>query len=96
MGVNDRNDLLKQYMYLYKGLSYLEQNNPGNAIQQFNFILQSAAKPAPQYYEAQWYSMLALLKNKGKQVKQRETAKLIIRTSSPYKLKAAQILEDLK
>jgi hypothetical protein len=83
MGTGERNNLLKQYMQLYKGLAYLAENKPADAIQKFDLVLQSSLKTAPQYYEAQWYSALAWLKINDSN-KAAAIAKDIIQTASVH------------
>lgn len=94
MGVNDKSDLLKEYMHLYKGLSYLELNKTDLAKQQFDSVLQSANKTSNQYFQVQWYTLLLLVKT-NEIIKAREIASLIVHSSSPFKNKAATILTDL-
>lgn len=94
MGVNDRNDLLKEYMHLYKGLSYLELNKTDPAKQQFDSVLRSANKTSNQYFQAQWYTLLLLL-NIHEISMAKKIASNIIYTSSPFKNKAVAILKEL-
>jgi hypothetical protein len=95
MGSDDKMEMLKQYMQLYKGLSYLEENKLLNAIAQLDSVMQSSVKTDAQYYEAQWYLTLSWLK-KDDVTKTIRFAKEILRSSSPYKNKAGQLLKELK
>lgn len=93
MGTGERSNLLKQYMQLYKGLAYLAEDKPADAIQKFDLVLQSSLKTAPQYYEAQWYSALAWLKindaNKAAAI-----AKDIIQTASVHSKLPGALIEN--
>jgi hypothetical protein len=94
MGTSARSNLLKQYMDLYKGLSYLAESRSMEAIQKFDLVLQSSLKTSRQYYEAQWYSVLAWLKDNNPN-KAAAIAQNITQTTSPYRLRAVRLLEEL-
>lgn len=94
MGTGEKNELLKQYMYLYKGLCYLEKNEPARAIRMFDSVLKSPNKTDTPVYEAQWYSAMAWLK-KDDIDKAAEAAKHITQTTSPYKSSALQLIQQL-
>jgi hypothetical protein len=95
MGSSERTKLLEQYMQLYKGLAYLAENKPDEAIQKFDIVLQPSLKTTPQYYEAQWYYMLALLKKEDVD-NASNVANIIASSASSYKIKASQVLKDLQ
>jgi hypothetical protein len=95
MGSDNKAELLKQYMHLYKGLSYMEENEPANAILQFDSLMQTSDKTAPQYYQAQWYSALCLLK-KNDLNKAVALAKKISQSPSLYRQEAGHLAEELK
>jgi hypothetical protein len=93
MGTGDKNEILKQYMHLYKGLSWLELNEPETALEQFAAISKSSLEDRRPYYESQWYSVLAWLK--GNDItKAREQAKEIIKTKSPHNFDAEKFLRQ--
>ncbi|MBS1597427.1 MAG: hypothetical protein JST75_04325 [Bacteroidetes bacterium] len=93
MGIDDKNELLKQYMHLYKGLSWLEKNEPAKAVQQFDSV-SSSPKNKTVFFEAQWYSVLAFLKNNNI-TKASEVTKKIIQTNSPHKRAAIALLKQM-
>src|SRR5579871_1531850 len=92
MGANAKKNELQNYLKFYKGLSYLDEEKLSIAIDQFNAILKTAGKKSSLYYEAQWYSALSLLK-KGDFVAVSDLLKQIALSSSPYKVKAGQLLQ---
>ena len=94
MGLNNNSDKLKQYMYLYKGLSYLAGNKPSDAITQFDSVMKSALKTDVVFYNAKWYVTLAWLKKEDAN-KASAIAKEIAASSSPYKHKAELLVQEL-
>lgn len=94
MGTNDKQEVLKQYMDLYKGLSFLAQEKPVNAIEHFDSVLKSSSKTSDQYYQAQWYKMLSYLKNNNVK-KALESLQVIKLSASPYNKKAMELIKDL-
>ncbi len=79
-----------QRLKIYLGNSYLQTENPKDAITQFASIT-----PSSRYYEiAQWYLSLAhLKKNQPKQ--SIKTLKNIIEFNGSYKRKAERLLKEL-
>ncbi len=94
MGADDKSKSLQNYLKLYKGLSYLNEKKFSNAIQEFNIVLQSAAKKSDLYYDAQWYSVLSLLKENDIKSAS-EISNKISESSSPYKNRADQLSKEL-
>jgi hypothetical protein len=93
-GSGDRDQLLKQYLTLYKGLSYLAENKSGKAIQYFDSVLQSSPQKSNQYYQAQWYRLLAYLKDNNIDIAMK-AAKEISQSQSIYKSKSEQLLKQI-
>jgi len=94
MGLDNKTERLKQYMHLYKGLSYLADNKPSNAITQFDSVMKSAPKTDLVFFNAKWYATLAWLKKEDAS-KASAIAKEIAESSSPYKHKAELLLQEL-
>ncbi|MDR3714521.1 MAG: hypothetical protein P4L51_17040 [Puia sp.] len=95
-GVSERrNHSLEQYIGLYKGLSYLAKDDPDDALQQFDKILQSSPKTGPVYYDGQWYSALARIRE-DELAKAADLIKDIPQSASPYAAKAAALQKKLK
>ena len=95
MGTGDRNELLKQYMSLYKGLSYMATNNTASAIKNFDEVLNTAGRTDRVYYNAQWYLTLTYLKENNIQ-KSLSVLETISQSESPFKLQAEQLKQQLK
>lgn len=95
MGADDDKYLPKQYLHLYKGLSYLELNNTTAGLKQFDTVLlANGGRNSLPYYEAQWYSCLAYLKL-GDITKTISIATAISQNKSPFNIKAIALLDDL-
>lgn len=92
MGTGDREDVLAQYLHLYKGLSYLAENKPVPAIEQFN---EAMKKSNASFYQAQWYCALAWLRA-GEIDKSLMQLKNISGTASPYVNKAKNLISLLR
>ena len=90
MGTSDRPRLLKQYMFLYKGLSLLEENKPIEAILQFDSASMGPQKNGNAFHAAQWYKTLAFLKANNVNGAL-ESIKSLSTTSSPYRRKALSL-----
>ncbi len=96
MGANDNKQQLGQYLQLYKGLAYLAENKPAKAQLQLDSVMHAANKTTTEYYEAQWYSCMAFLKQEDAG-KAGLLAKTIAQSaSSPYKVKAAELVTTLR
>lgn len=95
MGTDNRQQVLNQYMLLYKGLAYLETNNIKNAIKSFDSVLKTSGKNSSIYYNAEWYCTLSYLKENNI-TKADSVLDNILQSASPYKNQATQIIERLK
>jgi hypothetical protein len=85
----------RQYIRLYKGLSYLDQGLKEEAIRAFGSIPDAKTASQPVYYEAEWYATLTWLKNHDTG-KAAAIAGEISKSPSPYNIKASQLLTELK
>src|SRR5262249_3404534 len=94
MGTDDKDLLLKQYMHLYKGLSWLEKNNPDKAIVEFDLALKNS-KNKLIYNEPQWYALMAPLK-KNNMNQSGLLAKQIAQTNSIHKKDAQEIVNRIE
>ena len=94
MGTEDNNSKAEQYMDLYKGFAYLDNNKPDSAIKKFEAAMSGRAAGIDKlYYTAQWYSALAWLKENN--ITEALTiANNIQQSASPYKLKAEALLQQ--
>jgi hypothetical protein len=91
MGVGGREKVLKRYMQLYKGLSYLAEGKAAEAIGMFG-----AVQPGDADYDAaQWYSALAWVKLSNLE-RAAFVAAAIANSPSRYKERAAKLLKDLR
>ena len=85
--VEDQNDAL-----LYRGISYLEENELKKAVKDFNILIKSNN---PEYLEvAKWYKSLALVKQK-KNKEARQLLQEVVNMNGVYKEKALNVLKDL-
>lgn len=94
-GSDDRDKLLKRYLQLYKGLTFLAERKPVDAIQYFDSVLKSSSKKSNEYYQAQWYQALGYLKNSDLH-HAIEKAKTISQSQSTYRIKAKELLQEIK
>jgi len=93
-GTDDKKDLLNQYMHLYKGLSWLEMDEPAKAIEEFDSISATSLQNKTPSYEGEWYAALAWLKlsdtNKASLI-----AKKISESKSTHKIAAEELVKKL-
>jgi hypothetical protein len=94
-GSNEKRELLNQYMQLYQGLCYLEKDKPVKAIPQLEAASQSHFKKNLLFYDAQWYLVLAWLKNDNAG-KAGIIAGEIVKSTSPHRQAAAELISSLK
>ncbi len=94
MGTDDKKDLLSHYLHFYKGLCWLEKNDAEKAIEEFNAASKSAPQNKSPYVDAQWWLVLALLKENEKE-KAIVIAKKIVQSDSQYKNEASKLLTAL-
>lgn len=94
-GPDDKKELLKQYMHFYKGISWLEMDEAGKAIEEFDSIPATYLQNKTPFYEREWYSALAWVKlsdiNKATLI-----AKKIAGSKSPHKSAAEELLKKLE
>lgn len=95
MGGAGRQELLRQYMWLLKGVSYLGLDQPEKADRQFDSVLQTAGKETAPYYGAQWYDALAWLKL-GDTTRVLKMATAVAEGRSAYKEKARALVDSLR
>lgn len=95
MGIDKSESLLDAYMFLYKGLSYLGNNNNKSAIKSFDSVLNIAGKNEQLHQDAEWYCALTYLKENNFN-KSDSILNNIIQSTSSYKSRAKQIIEELK
>ena len=96
MGTGRKTTTLDQYMQLYRGLSYLAENQPVRALGQFDSLLVSPHVGKEVYCSAQWYAALAALQREdipadSALAAAARGAQAIGQTASPYRQKAARL-----
>ncbi len=94
MGAESNQLTLNNYMHLYKGLCFLEKEEPENAVKQFDSLLKRVVNVSPSY-EAKWYKALSYTKL-NEIDSATNTLSSILKTHSPYKKQAEQLLNELK
>ena len=95
LGVSEsKNARLSRYMLLYKGLCLLEDNQPAKARGYLDSVWKSAAPADPITFTAQWYSLLAALRQ-GDQPGIQDLAGRLIHRPNPYQERARKILQEL-
>lgn len=95
MGANEpRNALLRRYMQLYKGLCWLDKGEPRKARLSLDSAWKSSGPGEAISYTAQWYSLMAALKE-GDRAGITDLAGRLSRRPNPYQDRARKILRDL-
>lgn len=84
----------QEYLHLYQGLSLLATQDATGALVRFGQVMERVNPRVELYAKAEWYSVLAYLKNKdmGKAAK---LAQQLIQTNSSYKQRAEALLGEL-
>ena len=95
LGAYSRQELLNNYMFLYKGLSYLSTNEVKKAIKNFNVILNNDNVQDRLYYTAEWYCVLSYIKSNNIN-KARDLLNTMQQSNSPFKQSAVQLLKLLQ
>ena len=92
MGAGDsRNALLRRYMQLYKGLCWLDRDQPGKARRSLDSAWRSSGPGEAISYTAQWYSLLAALKE-GDRAAIADLGGRLSRRPNPYQDRARKIV----
>ena len=97
MGKDKREKVVKGYMHLYKGLSYLATSKGREAIAELEAAAADSRPGDALYDAARWYLALALLKRKDLypehvQAEAAAIAHQIANTQSRYKLQAEELI----
>lgn len=92
----DKNDsVIAAYLQLYKALAFLADNRADSALTRLKLLLGKAPAKTYVYYTAEWYQLLALLAT-GDIDTASHVAEQISSSSSPYKIQATTIIDELK
>jgi hypothetical protein len=89
-----KNALLRRYMALYKGLCLLEQQQPNRARRYLDSASMGTSPGDTLTFTAQWYSLLAALRQ-GDQTGIQDLAGRLARRQNPYQERARKILQEL-
>ena len=85
----------QEYLHLYQGLSLLATQDAAGALVRFGQVMDKINPRNVLYAKAEWYSVLAYLKNKNVE-KAEGLAQHVVQTNSPYKQQAGNLLKVLK
>ena len=92
MGTGENEAQSIAYLHLYKGLGYLADHRPREALSEFERVQEQTGSTTPPFYAAQWYGSLTWLKRQDRN-KAMAIARQIMTTSSPYRPQAAKLLK---